>query len=395
MSKKKLLIVSGGMGIGGIERSLLGLLGALDYERYDVDLLLLSVKGELLPLIDKRCKLLPEIPQCAAMTEPIPVTLKKFPLIAANRLWHKFIVKQKYGINDSAAFELLSSYWKSCVKLMPSLEKEYDAAISFMWPHEYVAEKVKAEKKFAWVHTDYTVAAMDLEKDAKTWAVFDKIAGVSDDVCAAFKTVYPSLAGKLITVENILSPEFVRTQAQAETPEDMDMTCKAVVSVGRFCKAKAFELVPQYCRIMLDSGCNFKWYLIGYGGDEDLIKEQIKKYGVEDTLIILGKKTNPYPYMAACDVYAQPSRYEGKAVTVREAQILGKPVIITDFETAGSQVTDGFDGIICPMNPQSVADTVMKLLNDTQGCRQLSENCLATDYSNSSATQIIYGIIEE
>lgn len=396
MKKKQLLIVSGGMEIGGIERSLLGLLGALDYEKYDVDLLLFSVKGELLPLIDKRCNLLPEIPQCAAMTEPVSVTLKRFPLIAANRLWHKFRVRQKYGINDAAVFELLSSYWKSCVKLMPSLKKKYDAAISFMWPHEYVAKKVKARKKIAWIHTDYTVATMNFKKDAKTWAAFDRIAGVSDDVCAAFKKVYPLLADKLVTVENILSPVFVRAQAQAEKPEEMvDTACKTVVSVGRFCRAKAFELVPRYCRIMLDSGCKFKWYLIGYGGDEKLIKEETEKYGVEDTLIILGKKTNPYPYMAACDAYVQPSRYEGKAVTVREAQILGRPVIITAFETAGSQVTDGFDGIICPMNPQSVADTVMKLLDDTERCRQLSENCLSADYGNASATEIIYGIIEE
>lgn len=40
---------------------------------------------------------------------------------------------------------------------------------------------------------------------------------------------------------------------------------------------------------------------------------------------------NPYPYIKACDIYVQPSRYEGKAVTVREAQILGKPVVITRF----------------------------------------------------------------
>ena len=395
MSKKKLLIVSGGMEIGGIERSLLGLLGELDYDRYDVDLLLLSVKGELLPLVDKRCKLLPEIPQCAVMTEPLSVAFKRYPLIAVNRFLYKFRVNLKYGITDGTVFELLSSYWKSCVKFMPSLKKEYDAAISFMWPHEYVAKKVKANKKIAWIHTDYTVATMDFEKDIKTWAVFDKIAGVSDNVCDAFKKVYPSLADRLVTVENILSPTFVRAQAEKETPEDMDTTCKTILSVGRFCYPKAFELIPQYCRIMSDNGCRFKWYLIGYGGDEELIREEIKRYGVEDTLIILGKKCNPYPYMAACDVYVQPSRYEGKAVTVREAQILGKPVVITDFETAGSQITDGFDGIICPMNSESVAETVMQLLNDKEKCRKLSQNCLSTDYSNASATEIIYGMIEE
>ena len=57
-----------------------------------------------------------------------------------------------------------------------------------------------------------------------------------------------------------------------------------------------------------EKGYKFKWYLIGFGPDEELIRSKIKENRVEDTMIILGKKNNPYPYMAACDVYAQPSR---------------------------------------------------------------------------------------
>lgn len=394
MSKKKILIVSGGMEIGGIERSLLGLLGEFDYDRYDIDLLLHSVSGEFLPLVDNRCNLLPEIPQCAAMTKPIKTVLKQYPLIAFSRLYKRFSVQRKYGLSDSSGFALLSGYWQSCVKYMPSLEKEYDAAISFMWPHEYVAKKVKAKKKIAWIHTDYTVAQMDFEKDEKTWRAFDKIAGVSDDVCAAFRRVYPSLSDKLVTVENVLSPDFVRAQAVMESAEEMNTYVPSVLSVGRFCQAKAFELIPQYSRIMLDKGCDHRWYIIGYGGAEELIKNEIQKYNVPENVIVLGKKANPYPYMAACDIYVQPSRYEGKAVTVREAQILGKPVLITDFETAKSQVEHGVDGIICPMNPQSVADAVMKLLNSKEAKEALRGNCLERNYGNRDSLEAIYKFIE-
>ncbi len=395
MSKKQLLIVSGGMEIGGIERSLVGLLGELDYDKYDVDLLLFSVSGEFLPLVDKRCCLLPEIPQCACMTQPIKDVLKKYPAIAISRVLSRYIVSLRYGLDDASAFELLSLYWKNCVGFMPKLKKEYDAAISFMWPHEYTAKKVKAKTKIAWIHTDYTVAKMNFAKDGKTWSCFDKIAGVSDEVCAAFKKVYPSLSDKLVTVENILSPGFIRAQAESDSAAGIDRSCTAILSVGRFTKAKGFDLIPQSCRRMLDKGCDFKWYLIGYGGEEELIRNEIKKHGVEDNLIILGKKTNPYPYMAACDIYAQPSRYEGKAVTVREAQILGRPVLITDFETANAQVNNGFDGIICPMGPENVADALIDLLNSRDKCKKLSGNCLSTDYSNAAATEIIYEIIEK
>ncbi len=392
--KKQLLIISGGMEIGGIERSLLGLLGELDYERYDVDLLLFSVGGELLPLVDKRCNILPEIKQCAAMTLPIASAIKATPVIGVKRAISRILATKKYGSSDGATFALLSSYWRSCVKNMPAQKKKYDVAVSFMWPHDYAAKKVKADKKIAWIHTDYTVAKMDFAKDEKIWQQFDRIAGVSDEVGEAFKKVYPKLSDKVITIENILSSEFVKSQAKKESPEGFDLTKKSVLSVGRFTHQKAFELAAESCRIMKEKGCGFRWYLIGYGPDEELIRSKIKENEVEDTMIILGKKTNPYPYMAACDVYAQPSRYEGKAVTVREAQMLGKPVLITDYETAPSQVENGVDGIICPMGVESVADALIALLGDKNKQEALSKACLSRDYSNAGSINILYDFIE-
>lgn len=392
--KKQLLIISGGMEIGGIERSLLGLLGELDYEKYDVDLLLFDVGGELLPLVDKRCNILPEIKACAAMTMPISAAIKSAPVIGIKRAINRITVPKKYGSDDGATFALLSSYWRNCVKHMPAQNKKYDVAISFMWPHDYADKKVNADKKIAWIHTDYTIAKMDFEKDEKTWQHFDKIAGVSDEVGEAFKKVYPSLSDKVITIENILSEEFIKTQAKKEKPEGFDLSKKAILSVGRFTHQKAFELAAESCRMMKENGCDFKWYLIGYGPDEELIRSKIKENAVEDTMIILGKKTNPYPYMAACSIYAQPSRYEGKAVTVREAQTLGKPVLITAYETAPSQVENGVDGIICSMGTKAVADALTALLNDEATCKRLSENCLSRDFSNRESIQLLYDFIE-
>lgn len=392
--KKQLLIISGGMEIGGIERSLLGLLGELDYERYDVDLLLFSVSGELLPLVDSRCNLLPEIKQCAVMTKPISAAIREFPSIGIKRVACRITAAKKYGTDDGAVFALLSSYWRSCVSNMPEQKKKYNAVISFMWPHDYAAKKVKADKKIAWIHTDYTVAKMNFAKDEKVWQCFDKIAAVSDECGEAFKKVYPALADRLITVENILSSDFIKVQSEKEVPKDIDTSTKSVLSVGRFTHQKAFDLAAESCRIMKEKGCDFKWYLIGYGPDEELIRSKIRENRVEDRMIILGKKTNPYPYMAACDIYAQPSRYEGKAVTVREAQILGKPVLITDYETAASQVENGIDGIICQMDTAAVADALISLLGNKDLCSQLSENCLGRDYTNKESVTVLYNFLE-
>ncbi|HBL41736.1 MAG TPA: glycosyl transferase [Ruminococcaceae bacterium] len=393
MKKKSVLIVSGGMEIGGIERSLLGLLNAMDYERYEVDLQLFSVGGELLKFIDSRCNILPEIRVCATMVQPIASVLKTHPVLGIKRAVTKIMTERKYGTDDAATFALLAEYWHRCVGSMPKIQKHYDTAISFMWPHDFAAKNVNADRKIAWIHTDYTRANMNFQQDETVWNCFDKIAGVSDEVCSTFASVYPNLAEKLITIENILPEKLVRAQAEEFVPNDMDTSEKTVLSVGRVCHAKGFELAAQSAKIMRDNGVKFKWYILGYGPDEALLKSEIERLQVGDCFVFLGKKANPYPYMNACTVYAQPSRYEGKAVTVREAQMLGKPVLITDYETAPSQVENGVDGVICPMGVESVAQALTDLLADESTQAKLIQNCGERDYSNRSFMQVVYSLL--
>jgi glycosyltransferase involved in cell wall biosynthesis len=135
--------------------------------------------------------------------------------------------------------------------------------------------------------------------------------------------------------------------------------------------------------------------LIGFGGDESLIRANISEAGLEDQVIILGKKINPYPYMKACDIYVQPSRYEGKAVTVREAQILGKPVLITNFPTAKSQLEDGVDGMICPLSIDGVVDGIKTLIYDKELREKLVSTAAARNYSNRTEIKKIYSLFKE
>ena len=168
----------------------------------------------------------------------------------------------------------------------------------------------------------------------------------------------------------------------------------SLLSVGRFCEAKNFDNVPDICRRMVAGGLDVTWYLIGYGGDEPLIRQKIDEAGLQERVIILGKKDNPYPYMRACDLYVQPSRYEGKAVTVREAQLLGKPVVITNYATSGSQLEDGVDGVIVPMDNAGCAAGIAALLRDPARMQQLSENCKKRDYTNGAEVEKIYALME-
>ena len=139
----------------------------------------------------------------------------------------------------------------------------------------------------------------------------------------------------------------------------------------------------------MNKGLDIRWYIVGYGGDEALIREQIQATGMEEYFILLGKQMNPYPYIQTCDIYVQPSRYEGKAVTVREAQILQKPVVITQFPTAHSQLTDGVDGIIVPNDIEGAAQGIADFIQDTTKQEEIITYLRTHHYGNEAEVQKI------
>ena len=219
------------------------------------------------------------------------------------------------------------------------------------------------------------------------------IASISENVTQTFLQVFPEVKEKIFLIENILSPAFVREQAVLLDVSDEMKILEGEIrlcSVGRFSFAKNFDNVPLICKSIVEKGIRVKWFLIGFGGDEQLIRDRITEAKMEDYVFLLGKKENPYPYMKTCDIYIQPSRYEGKAVTVREAQMLCKPVVITNFPTACSQLTDGVDGIIVPLENEACAEGIVKVIKDHELRQSLIAYLQAHDYGNEVEVEKIY-----
>ena len=370
-SVKQLFVSIHYLEIGGAEASLIGLLGAIDYSQYEVDLFVYSHRGELMELIPTQVHLLPEIPEYAQIERPMKDVLKDGYLrIVLARLRAKmqlaFYRRRKKPVDGSAIFSYVS---KNVIPLLPDINpgKEYDLAISFLAPHDIVLKKVRARKKACWVHTDYSAIDVDTDLELPVWDGYDHIVAVSDAVSDAFVARFPSLKDKMITIENILSADYVRSRADAFTVDDEMPEEKGVIrllSVGRFTYQKNFDNVPDICRRIVDSGVPVKWYIIGYGGEEALIRQRIVESGMEKNVILLGKRANPYPYFKACDIYVQPSRFEGNPVTVHEALALGKPAVVTAFPTVQSAIRNGVDCFIVPLDNKGCAEGIARYIRN-------------------------------
>ena len=397
--KKSLLIVSHAMELGGAERSLIGLLDALDPAQWEVDLFLLRHEGELLDAIPSHVNLLPSVPAYTVPARPMGETLKEGHLLLTGARFLGRFAARRYGkkhAHKDSAVGLEYSHKFTC-PLMPKIEpkKQYDLAISYLTPHYYVAKKVYAKKKLAWIHTDYRQIQVNRESESKMWGAYDRIVAISPAVSDGFSAVFLELKEKLFYFENVLPRRLILQQAEekiADMPKSAEE--KTLLSVGRYCRAKNFDNVPDICARLLRQGLNVKWYIIGFGGDEQLIRQKIAEADVADRVILLGKKSNPYPYIKNCDLYVQPSRYEGKCVTVLEAQMLGKPVLITRYPTSSSQVEEGVDGIIAPLDNEGCAAAIAALLQNPGEMEQLSQRCGERDYSNSNRVYRLAELIE-
>lgn len=399
--KKKILIVSHCMRLGGVERSLLGLLDNFNFDEYEIDLFLFLHDGELLSQIPTQVNLLPEKKRYTSLMLPLKKILFYgyfdilFLKLSAYIKAHFFLKRNKINSENLVYPVYLQKYIS---KVLPKInDVQYDLAISFLTPHYIVSQKTNSKKNIAWIHTDYSYFKLDRSAELKMWNEFNYIASISEDCSKVFEEVFPELKSKIILIENVLTKELILKQSISNDIDPRfvkDKNTFILCTVGRFSAQKNFDNIPMICKKIIDSGCNIKWYLIGYGGYEEEIKKNIIETKMEHNVIILGKQTNPYPYIKGCDIYVQPSRYEGKAVTVREAQILAKPVVITDFTTSATQLHNGFDGVIVPLDNVACALGIKSLIENAELQSKLIQNCLANDFTNSDEIMKIYALTD-
>ena len=402
MKKKKILIAIHYLEIGGAESALIGLLHAMDYSRYEVDLFLANHQGELMAYLPPQVHLLPEKKEYASLALPIKETMRNgCYMIAVSRLWAKLRCKLymlRNHIKDNTS--IYSFIANAAKKYLPVIsENEYDAAICYLFHKEIFSEKVCAKKKIVWIHTDWSSVDANVSLDLPAWGAFDTIVSISKDVTRTFLLRFPSLAPKVFEIENILPVTLIKSRAneisEEEVRREIPLTKNGynILSIGRFSEAKNYDNVPNICRMICEKGVKIKWYIIGYGSDEELIRRKIVEERMEEVVIILGKKTNPYPYLMACDIYAQPSRYEGKSVTVREAQCLGKPVVVSAYPTATSQIQAGVDGVIVPMDNEGFAKGMCDFIRNRDLREKISSYLVGNDFSSKEEMDKLYKLI--
>lgn len=400
--KPRILILMHYMELGGAESALLGLLQSVNPNRADVDVFIYSHRGELMRYLPtEKVRLLDEVEAYSLTEKPLMEVVRRGYLqLALARCvgkWHFNQFCKLFRGSDKPCecgpFFQQRMTWRVLPDIQPNVV--YDLAINFMTPHFVLLNRVKAKKKVGWIHTDYTRISIDVARETPMWGGLDVIASISQEVGKRFCEVFSEMKGKLIQIENILNADFIRKRAdEFDINWSHGQSVVNLLTIGRFSYPKKLEEIPEMCRRLKELGVIVRWYIIGYGSREieTVVRENIQKEGVGEDVVLLGKKDNPYPYIKACDIYVQPSRYEGKSITVREAQILCKPVIITNYPTAKSQVQNGIDGVIVPLDMDGCVSAMGKFIYDKDLQERIVSYLRSHDYGNECEIEKIYNL---
>jgi glycosyltransferase involved in cell wall biosynthesis len=373
--KKDLLFVMNKLVCGGAEKSLISLLEAIDYQRYNVDLFLFSHEGIFLDRIPKQVRILPPPQKYKYFDMPFTSALKELLIIGDIKTALIRISLGYFAKTEKLGAVIEQKFWKYLSKSMVFIEKEYDVAIGFQEknPIYFCVDKVKAKKKIGWIHTDYNKLGINFNYEKRYFDNLDHIITVSEELVSILQRNFPNIKRRFKNIQNIVSPKVIRELADEPIVLEENNTID-LVSVGRLAREKGLDITLNAIEILVKKGYNVRWLLIGEGYMRRELEQKILENNLTGKVILLGQKVNPYPYIRRAHIFIQTSRYEGKSISIDEAKVLAKPIIITEFDTASSHIVHNENGIISKMDSQSVANDLERLINDLELIKRLQDN---------------------
>lgn len=372
--KKKLLIVAHHMTIGGVQKSLISALKALDYDKYDVTLYLRKNRTDLLPFVDERVKII-------VNTDPNRYYRKLYAII----LQVKMLILKAFGKKDKV-LELNDILEEKIRRDAMEYERKtyfddahYDIAVAYVQGYVslFVDKCINADKKILFYHTSTNDTP---EIHNAVISNYSTVVALHEQQKALLEEWYPSSEGKIKIVENYTDKELITEQSKAFSVTQTDKT--VICSCGRFSPVKGFDMAVKAAKIFKDNGKDFIWYFVGDGPERNNIEQKIKELGLENNIVITGMQTNPYPYMAYCDIYVQPSYEEALGLTILEAHRINKPVVSTATVGGCKLVENGINGMVCQIKPEAIAESITKLIDDNKLYRDIITNLTNTDYSH-------------
>ncbi|MFE7060543.1 glycosyltransferase [Sutcliffiella sp. NPDC057660] len=391
--KKKILFMVINMNIGGTEKALLNMINEMPREEFDITIMMLENYGGFLNHIPKwvNVKFVNGYKEMKDILNDPPreMILKKFRSENLFKVLKLCIIYFLCTLKKERRI-----LFKFILKYYPIDSTEYDIAVAYAGPMDFISyfvlEKIIAKKKIQWIHFDINKIGFNITFSSKLYKQYDQIAVVSEEAKEKFLMKLPLLENKTILHENIISSEQISKLANKHESFNDSFDGIRILTVGRLTYEKGQDLAINAMSKLIKNGYKVRWYCIGEGKSREKYEKQIEENNLVGHFILLGSKTNPYPFIKDCDIYVQPSRYEGYCITTLEARFLNKPIITTEVNGAKEQFLNRETGLIVKINEEEIYKSIRELIGNEILQKKL-ENNLRIFNSTHNKGKTIFG----
>lgn len=389
--RKKIVLFADKLESGGVEVSLVNFINKVieDKRNIDITLVLLKAKGIYLENLEKKCNII-EIPiKDKIYIETLDKRFNNIKCIKgiSNKL--KFIYMKLLRVISR------ERYYKRILEKTQNLDEQYDLAIDF---HGYgylgtcyAIDKVDAKNKILFIHDEN----IKWVEKIKHWLKFyDKFYCVSESCAEILKQEYSEVTGKTEIFHNIINQKEIIEKSLESI--DITMTHESInlLTIGRLEYQKGYDLLIDICKELRKEEICFRWYVIGTGSEKEKIEKWINENNLQQEIILLGMKKNPYPYLKACDIYVQPSRHEGYGIAIAEARCLNKPIVATNIKCIEEQIINNKTGVLCEFNKDVFIKEIKKLIQNEDYRKLFSENLKKDRIKTKNDIDKIYELLD-
>ena len=403
MKKKKVLFVINAMGRAGAEKVLIALFQTLDKQRIDIDFLSVINRGEMFSEIPDHINVINKNPVAdSLLTGQGKTYLMRYvmkALFLKGMIFKLFphLIRNTFLQIKRGRLMFDKLFWRVLSESTPKLREEYDLAIAFTEGAStyYVADRVRAKKKIAYIHVDYTKAGYLKSLDKRFYDKIDTIFSVSSSVLDNFVALYPEFENRTQIFQNVILPQDIFDAAEKEGGFTDNFDGIRLLTVARLHPQKAIEVaIPAFAKLVSMGYDNVKWYILGEGPERPILEKLIEQHGLQDKFILFGAVTNPYPFMRQCDIYLQASHFEGWCIALAEALVLCRPTIASECTGNREQIVSEKNGLLIDLSEENLANALKRLIDDIALREQFTKTLAGWKVDYAKDVKLLYDILE-
>lgn len=334
----KILYLIHDLGQGGAEKVLVNLVNNMDRSKFDISVTVLFGGG-----INEQF-LASDIHFRAVFPKEIPGNSKLMKLLTPEQL-HKLCVKEHYDIEVSYLEGPSARIISGC--------------------------QVPNTKLVSWIHVEHHT--------------MDKLAGSfrsKKEACSCYNRFHQTVCvsqcvyndfSRLLDFQkpcqvlfNTVESDKILLGATEEAPKLLDDGKVRLIAVGSLKASKGYDRMLRIIKRLKDEKYPIHLYILGIGPLQKELEQSAKELSLLETITLLGYDTNPYKYMAKCDLFICASHAEGFSTAATEALIVGIPVCTVDVSGMKEMLGEHNEwGIVTENNEESLYRGIKRLLDDS------------------------------